>query len=96
MEASALVPTESSGDVWTLTIDDGNNGTQAAGVFTSVGTNWTTVSATFLVGDGGAAGYVGASGEIHLSVSCSTPDSTQVGHGGEVLAAPPCVGSRVR
>jgi len=78
---AALVPTESSGDVWTLSIDNGNNGTHVPGVFSTVGTNWTTVSVTFIVDDGAAAGYVGDNGEIQLSVSCSEPDSTQVGGG---------------
>lgn len=77
VEVSALVPTESSGAVWTLSIDDGNNGSHVPGIFSSVGTNWTTVSAEFLGGD--VAGFVDANGEMQLTVSCSEPDSTQVG-----------------
>ena len=88
VEASALVPTESSGDVWTLTMDDGMNGTHAMGVFSAVDTNWTTASYTFAVEGGAAASYVGDNGEVRLSVSCSEPDSTQVGRFEHVLAYP--------
>lgn len=78
MEASALVPTPDSGSVWTLSLGNGENATSVTGVFSPVGTNWTTVSTTFpVVGD--VAGYVDANGEMLISVSCSQLDSTQVG-----------------
>lgn len=74
------MPTPGSGGVWTLSIGNGGNATAATDVFSPVGTDWTTVSTTFpVVGD--VAGYVDANGELLITVSCSEPDSTQVGRG---------------
>lgn len=78
MNTSALVPTPDSGGVWTLSISGGGFFTQATDVFLPVGSNWTTVSATFLV-VGDATDYVDGNGEILLEVSCDEPGSTQVG-----------------
>ena len=71
------MPTPGSGSVWTLSIGNSGNATAATGVFSPVGTDWTTVSATFpVVGD--VADYVDANGELLITVSCAEPDSTQV------------------
>lgn len=80
--ASALVPTEGSGGVWSVGVSsidaDGNRTLHTVGDFAAAGSeDWTPVTLTMPV-TADVADYVDDNNEMLLTVSCSEPGTTQV------------------
>ncbi|CAM9773846.1 unnamed protein product [Ectocarpus sp. 4 AP-2014] len=79
--ASALVPTEGSGGVWSVGVSsidaDGNSTLHTVGDFAAAGSeDWTPVTLTMPV-TADVADYVDDNNEMLLTVSCSEPGTTQ-------------------
>jgi len=80
---SALVSAPGSGSAWTVGLSNGGEDTVAVGDLATAGASeWTTTAITVPLAagdDGSLANYLDASGEMLITLSSASPDSTQVG-----------------
>ncbi len=82
VEMSALVSAPGSGSAWTVGLSNGGNDTVAIGDLAMAGASeWTTTAITVPLAagdDGSLANYLDNNGEMLITLTSASPDSTQV------------------
>lgn len=82
VEMSALVSAPGSGSAWTVGLSNGGNDTVAIGDLAMAGASeWTTTAITVPLAagdDGSLANYLDDNGEMLITLTSASPDSTQV------------------